>query len=155
HGDLNDLSAPYRSWLYSATNGQFYGMIDENFNNFEFTYDPAGNPNGKFQNRDASTQVTHTAFFAPVPGGDPSDPRMTAISVAPAQGNVQKNDGMFSYDTKGRLVQRTGETVPEAPGGPVTTYTYTTGTETPVGARRGGTATPTGDRMPVGLLRST
>ncbi|MFE0458564.1 RHS repeat-associated core domain-containing protein [Kitasatospora sp. NPDC058965] len=151
HGMLKDTASPHRNWMFSAVNGQFLGMSDENYNNFQVTYDGSGNMTGQFRMRDASTQVTHQANYAAVPGGDPADMRIAGVQTAPEQVS-QQDFAMFGYDSQGRLVQRTGNPVPEATGGPVTSYTYTAGTETAVGARRGGTGPAT---VPAGLLRSS
>ncbi|GAA2999542.1 RHS repeat-associated core domain-containing protein [Actinokineospora diospyrosa] len=146
---------PHRAWHYGEIDGHFLSFADENFHIYTMVYDADGNQTSKQQNRSTSEQVTTSSFYNAVPGGDPDVTRLTATFVEPNQGNTLRRHDMFSYDTEGRLLQRNGHPTPNTVDGQVTTHAYTAGTETAVGARRGGTAGPSPEKMPAGLLRST
>ncbi len=161
HGAYTDKGAVKRSWLYNldptpnAPNfGQFMGMIDENWNNFELHYDAYGNMTSKFQFRDPDTQVTYGSQFWPVPGGLSDNTRMERTFVSPNQSGQNQQDPMFTYDSDGRLVQRLGNPTPENPDGAALKYTYTQNTEAAFGPVRGGSL-GNAAQLPSGLLKST
>ncbi|TCO55973.1 polymorphic toxin type 30 domain-containing protein [Actinocrispum wychmicini] len=156
HGGIADAAtAPHRSWDYGVVTGRLEGFVDENLNVKELRTDAWGNLTGNILFRDPNTQVTHNATYFPDVNGDPDKTRMRGIVMTPREGNDSQQGDMFGYDTAGRLTQRRGHPVPETPGGPLTTFTYTTGGDAAAGPRRGGTSPPGGDKMPAGLPRTT
>ncbi|MFJ8582118.1 RHS repeat-associated core domain-containing protein [Micromonospora sp. NPDC093277] len=153
HGrsNIQPAAGNYRVWEYSEVDGRLWAYFDENFNSMEMIYDGDGNLTGTHTWRDADTLVTHDSFYQPVPGGDPNETRVAGIMVSPRQ-DLRWRADMFTYDPQGRLVRRTGNATAEAPDGPVTNFTYTTGAEAPVGPRRGGSGSSA--TMPAGLPRT-